>query len=845
MNRAQLPDEVFGIPQERKYPMPDRRHTISAIKLFNHVEDKYEEQLAKAVIKNMKKYGIDSSMIGDNNRLKKYLPKDRILESSTANFEFLDITKNKQKALSYFNSVGKNYDKYIDSYSGEIIIDKKSDKVIGSVLVGNKKDKGFITDLWVDKKYQDQGLGSRLLKDAINKYGGVDLTVKKDNDIAIHMYKKYGFVPIEYNNEKYYWMKLKNKLSKDDKILHEASDITILPIIDMQKELAKFEYGVPINGKIKKVSEIDFGKEYKTLTDKEFYQYKAGVCWDFANYQEIELSKIYGKGNIQNYYFIVDKAPNYPTHTITIIKLDGYYYYLESSWGKMMGVYRDKNLSKILNTVAYKLAQEEKDVTYVECRKYNGYNRLSKLSPNEYMNKMNNAQKINVSLKYSELEKVTSKMISENYLLEDTGKIKNIIFDLGNVLVSANMEDLMAVDPDIPNDKINYIMSQWHKDEDDTIGLDEFKSIIPDRLKEASKFIPKLFEYNIRCVNPFDYTIPLIDKLKVAGYNVYFLSNWSKWSYELLNKYHRFDFLEKMNGGVWSWQTGCMKPNERIYRILLTKYNLNPEECVFFDNLKNNVEAANDVGIKGVLFDRINPDNMYINAALTESFKLIEEFEIMSKNKDIKSSIEESTTAGTIVGSNQADSIYIVNYMQNNVFSGHKENRLGICKKGMKDLHTFGGKYDRFHYVSDLDEFKEEASDIKMYRYTGTPKNSFYEIIEDTVNDLDLYKLLTGRDLLDRSFIDYDSEFIQEECFLDTLDAIRECTEAGLLSLTENKYPVPILTETVQGRPYNYYRDLDGVFIQHEVTKIRSKSYNDKDSIPEAQVNAVKRGYLY
>ena len=183
--------------------------------------------------------------------------------------------------------------------------------------------------------------------------------------------------------------------------------------------------------------------------------------------------------------------------------------------------------------------------------------------------------------------------------------------------------------------------------------------------------------------------------------------------------------------------------------------------------------------------------------------------------------------------------------MQNNVFSGHKENRLGICKKGMKDLHTFGGKYDRFHYVSDLDEFKEEASDIKMYRYTGTPKNSFYEIIEDTVNDLDLYKLLTGRDLLDRSFIDYDSEFIQEECFLDTLDAIRECTEAGLLSLTENKYPVPILTETVQGRPYNYYRDLDGVFIQHEVTKIRSKSYNDKDSIPEAQVNAVKRGYLY
>ena len=639
MNCAQLPDEVFGIPQERKYPMPDKRHTISAIKLFNHVEDKYEEQLAKAVIKNMKKYNIDSSMVGENNRLKKYLPKDMISEASTGNFTFLDISSNKQKSLSYFNSVGKNYDKnIIDLYVGEIIVDKNTDKVVGSVLVGNKKDKGFITDLWVDKKYQGSGLGNILIKDAIHKYNGIDLTVRKDNDVAIHLYKKYGFVPIEYNNKEHYWMKLKSKLSAEDKVLKES------------------------------------------------------------------------------------------------------------------------------------------------------------------------------------------------YLLEDTAKIKNVIFDLGNVLVSTNMEDQLALDPDIPNDKIPYIMSQWYKDEDDTIELEEFKKIIPDRLKELSKFIPRLFEYNVRCVNSFNYTIPLIDNLIKNGYDVYFLSNWSKWSYDLLAKHHKFDFLKKMNGGLWSWQAGCMKPDIKIYEMLLKKYNLNSEECAFFDDLIDNVSAARSLGIRSLKFDRFNPDNLALDAKLNTSLDMIKEF---------------GTTAGTVVGSNQADSIYIVNYMQNNVFSGHKENKLGICKKGMKDLHTFGGKYDRFHYVSDLDEFKEEASDIKIYRYTGTPKNSFYEIIEDTVNDLDLYKLLTGRDLPDRSFIDYDSEFIQEECFLDTLDAIRECTEAGLLSLTENKYPVPILTETVQGRPYNYYRDLDGVFIQHEVTKIRSKSYRDKNSIPEAQVNAVKRGYLY
>ena len=79
--RSELPDSVFGIPQERKYPMPDEKHTRSAIKLFNHVDPKYEEQLAKAVIKNMKKYGIDGSVVGPNNRLRKYLPEDMIKES--------------------------------------------------------------------------------------------------------------------------------------------------------------------------------------------------------------------------------------------------------------------------------------------------------------------------------------------------------------------------------------------------------------------------------------------------------------------------------------------------------------------------------------------------------------------------------------------------------------------------------------------------------------------------------------------------------------------------------------------------------------------------------------------
>ena len=73
MNRSKLPDDVFGIPQERKYPMPDKEHTLSAIKFFNRVESKYEKQLANNILSNMAKYGINPAVIGSHNRLRKYI----------------------------------------------------------------------------------------------------------------------------------------------------------------------------------------------------------------------------------------------------------------------------------------------------------------------------------------------------------------------------------------------------------------------------------------------------------------------------------------------------------------------------------------------------------------------------------------------------------------------------------------------------------------------------------------------------------------------------------------------------------------------------------------------------
>ena len=93
----------------------------------------------------------------------------------------------------------------------------------GYVWVDNKKYPGLITPLDVTKEYRGYGVGNRLLYDAIHKYGAIDLCVDKDNEIAIHLYKKHGFVIIgDGESKKQYWMKLKTKLTAEEKSKAES-----------------------------------------------------------------------------------------------------------------------------------------------------------------------------------------------------------------------------------------------------------------------------------------------------------------------------------------------------------------------------------------------------------------------------------------------------------------------------------------------------------------------------------------------------------------------------------------------------------------------------------------------
>ena len=112
---------------------------------------------------------------------------------------------------------------------GEFLVNRETGEAIGHVFVHtNKKDLGFIFNLEVTPSYRRQGYGWILIDDAVRRFEGVDLTVRCDNEPAVHLYLDYGFeiykkgVWFDPPHEEY-WMKLKEELIP--KPVQESSNV--------------------------------------------------------------------------------------------------------------------------------------------------------------------------------------------------------------------------------------------------------------------------------------------------------------------------------------------------------------------------------------------------------------------------------------------------------------------------------------------------------------------------------------------------------------------------------------------------------------------------------------------
>lgn len=76
-------DKCYGIPDQKKFPLPDEKHVLSAIKFFNYVDEEHEKQLASNIKKKIKEYDMAGKVhVGDKNRFKKYW-NESVIEEGT------------------------------------------------------------------------------------------------------------------------------------------------------------------------------------------------------------------------------------------------------------------------------------------------------------------------------------------------------------------------------------------------------------------------------------------------------------------------------------------------------------------------------------------------------------------------------------------------------------------------------------------------------------------------------------------------------------------------------------------------------------------------------------------
>ncbi len=183
--------------------------------------------------------------------------------------------------------------------------------------------------------------------------------------------------------------------------------------------------------------------------------------------------------------------------------------------------------------------------------------------------------------------------------------IKNIILDVGKVLVEWDTEYAfreMGLDGEVGRTVAAATVASpdWNELDRSLLTDEEILAKFIARAPEYEKEIRMVWDNIALPIWQYDYARPWIRAMKRNGYRVYILSNYSRYTYEHTRE--ALSFLEDVDGALFSFQVKQIKPEPEIYRLLLAKYSLNPQECIFLDDRRENVEAAEAQGIAGIQF---------------------------------------------------------------------------------------------------------------------------------------------------------------------------------------------------------------------------------------------------
>ena len=143
-------------------------------------------------------------------------------------------------------------------------------------------------------------------------------------------------------------------------------------------------------------------------------------------------------------------------------------------------------------------------------------------------------------------------------------------------------------------------------DEGKLTGIEFWQKIDRDAgLKLGAKLVEELNHWDARMwTTQNDAMIAWQQKLKERGIRTAVLSNMGDSVHENIER--EFKWLARFDVLVWSYELKMAKPDEAIFRYALDKLGTAPEQTLFLDDKRANVEAANALGLKGLVFSDVD-----------------------------------------------------------------------------------------------------------------------------------------------------------------------------------------------------------------------------------------------
>jgi len=181
-----------------------------------------------------------------------------------------------------------------------------------------------------------------------------------------------------------------------------------------------------------------------------------------------------------------------------------------------------------------------------------------------------------------------------------------VVFDLGGVLLDWDprylYRKLFPGDPAAMEAFLGEVCTvEWNERQDAGRTFAEAVAELMPRHEDKRHLIEAFGRrFDEMIPGALDGTVEIVRELKARGVPLYALTNWSSETFPAQRV--RFPFLDWFDGIVVSGDEGMIKPDLRIFRILLDRYRVAADESVFIDDNPENARAASTLGIHGIHF---------------------------------------------------------------------------------------------------------------------------------------------------------------------------------------------------------------------------------------------------